>query len=553
MSAGRNTGLLLLAALLVVAPLATQERPAGGRVAGVVLGPDGEPLSGAEVRLAPRPPAEGGPAGEAAAPPAVVTGEDGRWAWVRLPAGAWSIRVEATGHLPAEGWVPVPAPETVRIELQSLDEVPPVYAESDPAGTVRRWLRRGDALLDQGRPAEAGAEYEKVLRTPDVLTDRERAEVLEALARARFHERDRAGAERALRAALLLAPPGPGDPLTDRLRLLFTVLLDGTEREAEAGRFLARLERAPEAVRRQHAAELAELLEADRAAPAPGTAEEAPPPAPDRPVLPPKAHRRGRYRTAFAAGARSPVSAPEVVLGRYGGKPEDVRAMDPALGRYDLAAETFEVFVPESYRPAEGDGASGWGLVVWVSPTSSGGIEDPARQAVLAGQRLLWIGANDAGNPRFTWNRVGLALDAAHAMAALYDLDPERIYAAGYSGGGRIASALGMLFPEVFRGALCLFGASVYRPVPVPDRPGSHWPPPFPEPPPETLRDLRREGRFVLVTGEWDFNRAQTRATARVMEEEGFRGVTYLEIPGATHYDFPGAADLRRALQALDP
>ncbi|HSL85006.1 MAG TPA: hypothetical protein VLF66_19685, partial [Thermoanaerobaculia bacterium] len=239
-------------------------------------------------------------------------------------------------------------------------------------------------------------------------------------------------------------------------------------------------------------------------------------------------------------------------LGRYGGGPEDVRAMDPSLGRYDLAKETFEVFVPEAYRPRE-DGGSGWGLVVWVSPTSSGGIEDPARQAVLAGERLLWIGANHAGNPRFTWNRVGLALDAAHAMTELYDLDPERIYAAGYSGGGRIASALGMLFPEVFRGALSLFGASVYRPVPVPDRPGSHWPPPFPEPPAQTLRDLRREGRFVLVTGERDFNRAQTRATARVMEEEGFRGVTYQEIPGATHYDFPAAEDLRRALEALDP
>ncbi|HEX6199117.1 MAG TPA: carboxypeptidase regulatory-like domain-containing protein [Thermoanaerobaculia bacterium] len=557
MSAGRTTGLLVLAALLLAAPLAGQAGAGGGRVAGVVAGPDGEPLAGARVTLAPRAPAEGGPAGEAAAPPAVVTGEDGRWTWVRLQPGAWEIRVEATGYLPAEGWVQVPAPETVRIELQSLDEVPPVYAEGDPAGTVLRWLRRGDALLDQGRPAEAGAEYEKVLGTPGVLSDRKRAEVLEALARASFQARDRAGAERALQAALLLAPAAPDDPLADRLRLLFTVLLEGTGRDEEARRFLARLEREPEALRREHAAELAGLLVPGQPAEeATGTAgadaaAEAAPPIPDRPVLPPEPHRRGRYRTAFAAAARSPLSDPEVVLGRYGGGPEDVRDIDPAMGRYDLSEETFEVYVPSAYRPA-GRGGSGWGLVVWVSPTSSGGIEDAARQAVLGEERLLWVGANDAGNPRFTWNRVGLALDAAHAMAALYDLDPQRIYAAGYSGGGRIASALGLLFPEVFGGALSLFGASFYRPVPVPDRPGSHWPAPFPEPPSESLRDVRREGRFVLVTGERDFNRAQTRATARVMEEEGFRGVTYLEIPGATHYDFPGAADLRRALEALE-
>jgi dienelactone hydrolase len=392
-----------------------------------------------------------------------------------------------------------------------------------------------------------------------VLSDRERAEVLEAVARASFQARDRAGAERALRAALLLVPAAPDDPLAERLRLLFTVLLEGTGRDEEARGFLARLEREPEAVRREHAAELAGLLLPGQAPAEPtatvqpdAAAEDAQPAIPDRPVLPPEPHRRGHYRTAFAAGARSPLSDPEVVLGRYGGGPEAVREIDPAMGRYDLSEETFEVYVPSAYRPAE-RGGSGWGLVVWVSPTSSGGIEDAARQAVLGEERLLWVGANGAGNPRFTWNRVGLALDAAHAMAALYDLDPERIYAAGYSGGGRIASALGMLFPEVFRGALSLFGASFYRPVPVPDRPGSSWPPPFPEPAADGLRTLRQEGRFVLVTGERDFNRAQTRATARVMEEEGFRGVTYLEIPGASHYDFPGVADLRRALQALDP
>jgi hypothetical protein len=176
-----------------------------------------------------------------------------------------------------------------------------------------------------------------------------------------------------------------------------------------------------------------------------------PEPPPERPLLPPEPHREGRYRTAFTE--RSPLSDPGVVFGRHGGTAEDVRDTDPSLGHYDLAQETFEVYVPEGYEPA-GDAAPSYGLLVWVSPTSFGGVERPDLQAALDAERLLWVGANGAGNPRFTWNRVGLALDAAHAMAALYDLDPERIYAAGYSGGGRIASALGMLFPEVFRGAV---------------------------------------------------------------------------------------------------
>jgi hypothetical protein len=35
----------------------------------------------------------------------------------------------------------------------------------------------------------------------------------------------------------------------------------------------------------------------------------------------------------------------------------------------------------------------------------------------------------------------------------------------------------------------------------------------------------------VLLTGERDFNRVQTRVIRREMEKEGFRAVTYLEVP----------------------
>lgn len=530
----------------------------------MVLAPDGAPLAGAEVTLGPAPEEDGGPVAGTPAPPPTVTGEDGRWAWLRLAPGVWEIRVEARGYIPAEGRVGVPAAgagEAVRIELRSLDEVPPAFAEGDPAGTVRRWLRRGDAFLDQGRPAEARAEYARVLRTPGVLSGAERAEVLETVARTHFLEGDREAAERALLAALLVVQSTPGespdDERTARLRELYRVLLEGAGRGAEARELLARLDREPEAVRREHADELADLPLLGGAPEAPPEEREPAAPPPDRPVLPPEPHRRGAYRTAFPAELRSPLSDPGVVLARYGGEPEEVLEVDPSLGRYELPEETFEIYVPEGYRPAA-EGGGGWGLLVWVSPTASGGIDgqgglgDPERRAVLDEEGLLWVGANDAGNPRFTWNRVGLALDAAHAMAELYDLDPARVYAAGYSGGGRIASALALLFPEVFRGALALFGASFFRPVPVPDRPGSHWPPAFPAPPEETLRALRAESRMVLLTGERDFNRAQTRAVARALEEDGFRRVTYLEVPGATHHDLPDTDWLRRALRALE-
>jgi pimeloyl-ACP methyl ester carboxylesterase len=137
-------------------------------------------------------------------------------------------------------------------------------------------------------------------------------------------------------------------------------------------------------------------------------------------------------------------------------------------------------------------------------------------------------------------------------MTALYDLDPERIYVAGYSGGGRVASGMALLYPELFRGSLSVFGVSWYEPVPVSDKPGAHWPAAFAAPPPESLPRLRAESRFVLLTGSRDFNKSQTRAIRRAMEEAGFEQVTYVEVPGASHYDTPGGEWWAKAFAALD-
>jgi acetyl esterase/lipase len=148
---------------------------------------------------------------------------------------------------------------------------------------------------------------------------------------------------------------------------------------------------------------------------------------------------------------------------------------------------------------------------------------------------------------------MGLALDAAHNMSRLYSIDPERVYVGGYSGGGRTASALAVLVSEVFRGGLCVMGVDYFRRVPIPDQPGTYWPGTFPPPPPATLERLRRQARFVLLTGELDFNRAQTRAYFGEFQRDGFEHVTYLEVPGASHSDGPDGEWFARALDALDP
>ncbi len=212
-----------------------------------------------------------------------------------------------------------------------------------------------------------------------------------------------------------------------------------------------------------------------------------------------------------------------------------------------MAAESFEVYVPPGEPPADG-----WGLVVWISPSGRGGFTSPEIQAVLDERRLIWCGADGAGNRRHSWYRVALALDAAHHLARLYPIDPARVYAAGYSGGGRVASSLVLLYPELFRGGLFLMGVNFYRPIPIPDRPGSSWAPRFPPPPAEELAAIRHGSRLVLVTGALDFNRAETRRVHEELVADGFAGATYLEVPGIGHYDRLDRAWLERAFAALD-
>lgn len=536
----RSRVLAALAVLLVLAagagaPASAQSWRGQGRAHGVVQDLAGEPLAGAKVTLLPgeQPPAGGA---EESGPDPLVTGSDGRWSAVLLAPGAWRIRVEANGYLPAEGRIGVPSEgvgEEVRVRLHSLDEVSPAFAESDPARSVRQWLEKGDVFLEQGRPAEARGEYEKALRTPGVLAPADRAQVLETVARTHFLEGDRDGAERALQAALLAAPQ------EERLRRLYTALLEPERRGAEAASFLARLDREPEAVAAELAEPLADLLE-----PVPEPEPAAPSPLPERPLLAPEPGRVGRYRTAFTE--RSPLSDPSEVLARTGTSAAEIRQWDPSEGRYDLADESFEVFVPEGYRPG-----AGYGLVVWVSPGYTGG-PPPELEPVLDEHHLLWVGANRAGNPRFTWNRIGLALDAAHAMAGLYDLDSDRVYVSGYSGGGRVASTLGLLFPEAFHGTFCIFGVSYFRPVAVPDRPGAHWPEAFPKPSREAMSTLRRQSRFVILSGTRDFNRAQSILYSEAMREDGIEHVTYLEIPEGSHYTEVSPEWWGRAFDALD-
>ena len=504
--------LLPLAVLWLACGGLVEAQIASGRVSGRVTGPDDEPLAGAQVRIWSPGEADG-------VASTSETDDEGRWRVFGLEPGRWRISAEADGHFPAEGWFQILAskPEaSVDVSLRSLAETSPSFAEN--ASTVVRWVEKGNALLAQGQPAAARAEYEKAVA---VLPRDQRPQVLQAMARTHFLEGDTDRSIELLREALTIAPE------SSELRELFATLLETTGRGDETETLLAEASRAAagEIASRQQVPgprlQLSTIVEAI-------------------------AGRTGRFRTAFEE--RSTLSDLGIYLDRFELDPADLEASDPAAGVYDLAGESFEVYVPESYSPDDPHG-----LFVWVSPTPFGGFRNPDFERVLSERKLIWIGAHNSGNGRLGWYRVGLALDAVHNARSLYSIDERRVYVSGYSGGGRIASSLAMLYSDMFTGGFFVYGCDYFEPLPVPDRPGSFWPARFPEPPHAVVERLKRESRFALLTGDADFNRSQTKQIHRRMSSVGFEHLTYLQIPGANHYFGLPPEWLERGLDALDP
>jgi tetratricopeptide (TPR) repeat protein len=516
--ARRLAGVLLLALLAVSAAARGEDWHGRGRASGRVLDAADRPLPDARVTLR---------APDGSGPPPTTTDRRGRWAILGLAGGRYALAVEAVGHIAGEGWVDVAdegpgSPLTV--VLRPLSEVTPGGAENPQA--VYTWIGKGNSLLAQGKPAAARAEYAKALAE---VPREQRPEILQAVARTWFLEGNVEQAVETVKEGLRLAP---GHEL---LRQLLRTLLAELGREAEADPFLAGLTAAPasnaadaeaeEARRFELPPEIATAVAAPAEAPTPG--------------------RQGAYKVAFAE--RSPWGTRDEVLRRGGTPPAAIRQRADAAFRYDLAEESFQVVVPAGEAPP-----AGWGLLVWVSPGFFGGTVRPEMRELLAQHRLIWVGANQSGNDRVLWDRWALALDAVWNLRRLYAIDPERVYVAGFSGGGRVASALTMLYPDVFRAGLMVMGIDWYHDLPVPDQPGAHWPAPFEKPPRDLLR-LARDRRFVVLTGEHDFNRAQSRVVHRELEREGFAAATYLEVPGMSHYDPVPGEWLARAFSVLDP
>jgi predicted esterase len=220
-----------------------------------------------------------------------------------------------------------------------------------------------------------------------------------------------------------------------------------------------------------------------------------------------------------------------------------------APATYDLANESFDVFVPPTYRRNVPHGLLVY-LSASVEPFPNGWLD------VLRRHKLICVSPVYRGESGSTPCRLGLSLDIVHNMKQRYDLDDARVYVGGYSAGATVASQLVRGRPDVFRGGLLLMGGPFYASREVRDgganRKEARDPIPIPPAWKGEAEVLGKHMTLVLVRGEGDtvFRPEDGRADAEALTREGFERVTLLTIPRQGHRR-PNGAWFEKAVAAL--
>jgi predicted esterase len=212
---------------------------------------------------------------------------------------------------------------------------------------------------------------------------------------------------------------------------------------------------------------------------------------------------------------------------------------------YKLADESFELYVPQRGED------SPFGAIVWIS-SSDRGSPPKGWTDLVEKHHLVYVGANKSGNQRPLAVRVGLALDAVQNLKSRLPIDENRVYISGISGGAKIASLMAVAYPDLFSGGFPICGVIYFRNIPVSTKPGSLWPAGYIRPSVKLFEKAQKQNRYVLITGEKDFNRDPIKDMYdKGFVKDHFAHVEYLEVPGMSH-GIPETTFIEQAIDSLD-
>lgn len=227
---------LLLMVLVVVAgvPAWGQAWAGKGRLQGAVKDESGKPLQGVKITLR-KGTERVDPKTDGPAP--VITDKNGKWSILGLAGGAWGVLLEKEGFMPSEGQLSVneyavAQPISVTLKLPPKELIQKAEQEST-AGQAKAAIERGNALLNEGKYADARAAYQEGMAKLEDKTLH--PVILRAIADTYYRDNKVDQAIDTLKQALALAPDD-----VDSLKLIANLLV-AANREAEAQSYIAKL------------------------------------------------------------------------------------------------------------------------------------------------------------------------------------------------------------------------------------------------------------------------------------------------------------------------
>lgn len=121
---------------------------------------------------------------------------------------------------------------------------------------------------------------------------------------------------------------------------------------------------------------------------------------------------------------------------------------------YDSREQRYQLFVPKNYTKEKA-----WPLIVFISPS-----DQPAGwsswQKVCEARGILFCSPFKAGNSIQAGQRTRIVLDVLDDVRRHFHVDPDQTYVGGFSGGGRMACAIGFALPEHFGGIIPVCGTN---------------------------------------------------------------------------------------------
>ena len=199
-----------------------------------------------------------------------------------------------------------------------------------------------------------------------------------------------------------------------------------------------------------------------------------------------------------STGAFSITMTTEELLGQASEKTQSLIASDEQI--------VWQIYIPKSYS-----NDSPAGVVVYVSPSSSGAIPR-GWASVLDSHNLIWISANQSGNRVLAPRRVLKAILGLEVVRQRYTIDEGRIYIAGFSGGGKVASMIATDFATTFDGGIFICGVEFWQQ----------------DEPPHI--EAIRSNRYVFLTGERDQSLESTKRVYRNPPRDQFnKAIEFLE------------------------